>query len=140
QSSKNKLEKNYKEQASRGPPSAVATFSYAHGLIKSSKSDVRKGINLLEGLLHKDTEDIAKRDYVYYLAVAHTRLKEYDRALAYIEVLLSAESSNRQAIELKELIQRRMRNDGLLGMAILGGGVAVVGGLIIAALAASKRH
>ena len=26
-------------------------------------------------LLHRDSEDVAKRDYVYYLAVAHTRLK-----------------------------------------------------------------
>ncbi|MCP9263277.1 hypothetical protein DINM_006612 [Dirofilaria immitis] len=133
------LEKTYNEQVARGSPSAVAIYSYAHGLIKSSNTDVRKGIQLLEDLLRKELEDISKRDYVYYLAVAHTRLKEYDRALAYIDVLLSAESNNRQALDLKDVIKQRMKKDGIIGMAILGGGIAVIGGLAIAALAASKR-
>jgi len=61
------------------------------------------------GLLNRDTEDVPKRDYVYYLAVAHTRLKQYDRALDYINVLLSAESDNRQAVDLKGLIEARMK-------------------------------
>ncbi|KHN75344.1 Mitochondrial fission 1 protein [Toxocara canis] len=130
--------KVYLDQTARGSPSAVAVFSYAHALIKSNKEDVKKGIKLLEDLLRRDAEDVSKRDYIYYLAIAHTRLKEYDRALAYIDILLSAESHNRQAIELKDLIKKRMRNDGILGMAILGGGLAVVGGLVVAAIAAAK--
>lgn len=36
-------------------------------------------------------------------------IQEYDRAIEYIELLLSAESDNRQALELKELIQKRMK-------------------------------
>ncbi|VIO99754.1 fis1-related protein, putative [Brugia malayi] len=133
------LERTYNEQVARGNPSAVAIYSYAHGLIKSNNRNVRKGIKLLEDLLRKEVEDISKRDYVYYLAIAHTRLKEYDRALAYVDILLSAESNNRQALDLKDLIQHRMKKDGIIGMAILGGGIAVIGGLAIAAFAASKR-
>ncbi|VDN07151.1 unnamed protein product [Thelazia callipaeda] len=133
------LEKTYRDQVARGDPSIVAVYSYAHGLIKSSNSDVRKGIKLLEDLLRKEVEDISKRDYVYYLAIAHTRLKEYDRALAYIDVLLSAESNNRQAMDLESLIKKRMKRDGIIGMALLGGGIAVVAGLVIAAFASSKR-
>uniref|UniRef100_A0A915PK93 Mitochondrial fission 1 protein n=1 Tax=Setaria digitata TaxID=48799 RepID=A0A915PK93_9BILA len=139
------LERTYNEQVARGSPSAVAVYSYAHGLIKSSNTNVRKGIKLLEDLLRQEVEDISKRDYVYYLAIAHTRLKEYDRALAYIDILLSAESNNRQALDLKDVIKHRMKKgtllslDGIIGMAILGGGIAVIGGLAIAALAASKR-
>ncbi|OZC05931.1 hypothetical protein X798_07091 [Onchocerca flexuosa] len=145
------LERTYKEQLARGNPSAVAIYSYAHGLIKSNNSDVRKGIQLLEDLLRQEVEDISKRDYVYYLAVAHTRLKEYDRALAYIDVLLSAESNNRQALDLKDIhcnnrndigemsqMQAKINLDGIIGMAILGGGIAVIAGLALAALAASK--
>jgi len=86
----------YDQQTRRGSPSTIAVFNYAHGLIKSSKEDVNTGIFLLEGLLRRDNEGIPKRDYVYYLAIAHTRLKEYDRALEYINVLLSAEEDNRQ--------------------------------------------
>lgn len=107
---------------------------------------------ILEGLLKRGAEDIPKRDYVYYLAIAHTRIKvilylnmcfttflfqEYDRALAYIELLLSAESHNRQAIELKSLIESRMKRDGLLGLTILGlgGGAALIAGLAATFLA-----
>lgn len=84
--------------------------------------------------MRQEVEDISKRDYVYYLAIAHTRLKvklsaietfserlipllqkknfkfqEYDRALAYVDVLLSAESSNRQALDLRDVIKHRMK-------------------------------
>ncbi|VDN29807.1 unnamed protein product [Gongylonema pulchrum] len=62
-------------------------------------------------LLRKEVEDVSKRDYVYYLAIAHTRLKEYDRALAYVDILLGAESNNRQALDLKEVIKQRMRSE-----------------------------
>lgn len=43
------LERTYNEQVARGSPSAVAVYSYAHGLIKSNNRNVRKGIKLLEG-------------------------------------------------------------------------------------------
>ncbi|EFO17504.1 hypothetical protein LOAG_10996 [Loa loa] len=133
------LERTYNEQVARGSPSAIAVYSYAHGLIKSNNRNVLRGIKLLEDLLRQEVEDISKRDYVYYLAIAHTRLKEYDRALAYVDILLSAESNNRQALDLKDVIKQRMKKDGIIGMAILGGGIAVIGGLAIAAFAASKR-
>lgn len=53
----------------------MTAFTYAHALIRSHNEDVKTGIIILEGLLKRDTEDIPKRDYVYYLAVAHTRIK-----------------------------------------------------------------
>uniref|UniRef100_A0A7E4VGB3 Mitochondrial fission 1 protein n=1 Tax=Panagrellus redivivus TaxID=6233 RepID=A0A7E4VGB3_PANRE len=129
----------YQEQARRGSPSALAAFTYAHALIRSGKEDVKLGIVILEGLLKRGTEDIPKRDYVYYLAVAHTRQKEYDRALNYIDLLLNAESHNRQAIELKALIEKRMKRDGLLGLAVLGfgGGAALIAGGLALLL---RRH
>jgi hypothetical protein len=45
-----KLRKAYEEQIKRGMPSAMAQFSYAHGLTKSTKDNVRIGIFLFEGL------------------------------------------------------------------------------------------
>lgn len=41
----------YETQLKRGPPSAVATFGYATALIRSSKNDVKEGINLLESTI-----------------------------------------------------------------------------------------
>ncbi|KAK0403548.1 hypothetical protein QR680_016988 [Steinernema hermaphroditum] len=129
----------YAEQLKRGQPSAVAVFQFAHALIRSNRRDVQMGIELLEGLLRRDTEDIPKRDYVYFLAIAHTRAKDYDKALSYVDILLHAENQNRQATELKALIEKRMKKDGIMGMAILGGGAAaVVGGVLVAALLSKK--
>uniref|UniRef100_A0A914XBK7 Mitochondrial fission 1 protein n=1 Tax=Plectus sambesii TaxID=2011161 RepID=A0A914XBK7_9BILA len=134
-----KYRQAYEAQVQRGEPSAVAAFTYAHGLIHGHDRNARMGISLLEELLRKEEEDIARRDYVYYLAVAHTRMKEFDRAMQYVDILLQAESHNRQAADLKALIEKRMRNNGLLGAAILGGGIAVIGGLVIAGIAAAAR-
>ena len=129
----------YETQLRRGHPSSLAKFSFAYGLIKSTKEDVHHGIVLIEQLLREDVADATMRDYVFYLAVAHARLKDYDRALAYIETLLHAEQGNRQAMELKKLIEKKMRNEGLLGMAILGGAGAVVVGTIAALLFSAKK-
>jgi len=134
-----KLQENYERQVERGEPSANSAFAYAHGLIRSNAKNKRIGIQLLNDLRQRSSEDDAKRDYVYYLAIAHTRLKEYDRAMQYVNALLSVEADNRQVIELKQAIEKRMRNDGILGAAIIGGGAAVVAGIIIAAFAASRR-
>ncbi|CAD6191461.1 unnamed protein product [Caenorhabditis auriculariae] len=129
----------YQRQAAIGSPSIAAKFSYAHALIGSrNKEEVKEGIDLFEDLLREDLDYGSNRDYLYFLAVANARMKKFDRALNYIDVLLNAESHNRQASDLKKNIKEKMRKDGLLGAAIVGGGAVVVGG-ILAALLASRR-
>ncbi len=125
----------YEEQANRGVPNAIDQFSYAYALIKSTKGNVRTGISLLQrtrclsgheptrantdscaasGLINRDAEEVPKRDCIYYLAIAHMRLKEYDMALHHINQLLSAEADNRQVLELKELVERRAKKGMVL--------------------------
>ncbi|KAI6209594.1 Mitochondrial fission 1 protein [Aphelenchoides besseyi] len=131
----------YEDQVRRGDASAIVAFNYAHALIRSTKENVKTGIYIMESLLKKDSEDVPKRDYVFYLAVAYARLKEYDRALSYVDVLLGAESDNRQAIALKKLINERMKKESLLGLAVLGfGGALAIGGAIAAGALLSRRH
>lgn len=114
-------------------------FEYAWCLIRSKYTDdIRKGIVLLEELVQKATKDDS-RDFLFYLAVAYYRLKEYERALKYIRTLLKNEPGNKQALELEKLIDKALKKDGLVGMAIVGGiglGVAGLAGLI--GLAVSK--
>ncbi|CAJ0962205.1 unnamed protein product, partial [Mesorhabditis belari] len=130
---------DYERGIKTGAPTVAATFCYAHGLIKSTKQDVNEGIRLLEDLLRKEPDEMPKRDYVYYLAIANARLKDYDRALAYLDVLLAVETHNRQARELKEIIEKKMKREGLLGAAVIGGGAVLVGGLLAAVFAAARR-
>ena len=77
--------------------SSGSQFEYAWCLVRSRyPADIRKGIILLEDLL-KNREETNKRDYLYYLSIGNTRLKEYATALRFIRALLQLEPGNRQA-------------------------------------------
>lgn len=134
-----KFEKKYNNELLKGAVSRETKFEYAWCLIRSKYTDdIRKGIVLLEELVQKATKDDS-RDFLFYLAVAYYRLKEYERALKYIRTLLKNEPGNKQALELEKLIDKALKKDGLVGMAIVGGiglGVAGLAGLI--GLAVSK--
>ncbi|XP_013885056.1 mitochondrial fission 1 protein [Austrofundulus limnaeus] len=128
-----KFEKKYNSELVKGTVSKETKFEYAWCLIRSKYSeDIKKGIVLLEELVHKSSKDDS-RDFLFYLSVANYRLKEYEKALKYIRTLLRNEPGNKQALELEKLIENALRKDGLVGMAIVGGiglGVAGLAGLI----------
>ncbi|XP_004079949.3 mitochondrial fission 1 protein [Oryzias latipes] len=134
-----KFEKKYNSELDKGAVSKDTKFEYAWCLIRSKYSgDIQKGIALLEELVQKSPKDDS-RDFLFYLAVANYRLKEYERALRYIRTLLKNEPENKQALEMEKLIDKALKKDGLVGMAIVGGiglGVAGLAGLI--GLAVSK--
>jgi fission 1 protein len=133
----------YEAQAEKGKPSVEARFGYAVTLIRSNDDNVKLGIAILEDLLRNDEDDIAKRDYLYYLAVGWCKRKDYDQSLKYIDALLRAEPSNMQARDLKESVHKRMKKDGLIGAAMIGGaflaGGAALVGIIAAGVAASRK-
>ncbi|XP_008433733.1 mitochondrial fission 1 protein [Poecilia reticulata] len=134
-----KFEKKYNNELLKGSVSKETKFEYAWCLIRSKYTDdIKKGVLLLEELVHKSSKDDS-RDFLFYLAVANYRLKEYEKALKYIRTLLRNEPGNKQALELEKLIEKALKKDGLVGMAIVGGiglGVAGLAGLI--GLAVSK--
>ncbi|KAM4714123.1 mitochondrial fission 1 protein [Anableps anableps] len=134
-----KFEKKYNNELLKGAVSKETKFEYAWCLIRSKYTeDIKKGVLLLEELVHKSSKDDS-RDFLFYLAVANYRLKEYEKALKYIRTLLRNEPGNKQALELEKLIDKALKKDGLVGMAIVGGiglGVAGLAGLI--GLAVSK--
>ena len=60
--------------------------------------------------------------------MGHTKLKEFQKAKKFIDAILYKEPNNGQALELKALVDDRLRKDGLLGMALVGGGAVMLGG------------
>ena len=60
--------------------------------------------------------------------MGHTKLKDYQKAKKFIDAILYKEPNNGQALELKALVDDRLRKDGLLGMALVGGGAVMLGG------------
>lgn len=132
-----RLAKAHEEAKSSGNSEAevVARFQYAHGLLRSVHSqDVKHGINLLERLYYEGNSS-QRRDYLYYIAIGHTRLKQYNLAMDCVEQFIQFEPENRQAKQLRSYIKEKLTKDGLLGMAITGGAVLALGGLIGLALA-----
>ncbi|KAF9977042.1 mitochondrial membrane protein [Actinomortierella ambigua] len=111
-------------------------FNYAWGLIKSrNRSDQTRGVLLLTDI-YREVPD-RRRECLFYLAVGHFKLGNYNDARKFNESLLEFEPSNPQALALRQEIEDRVAKEGLVGMAIVGA-VAAVGTLVLTALIKKK--
>ncbi|KAL4220160.1 Mitochondrial fission 1 protein [Mactra antiquata] len=121
----------YEDQSSRGVPSEKAQFEYSMCLVRSRPDvDVKHGIALLEDLFKRTRDTETKRDCLYYLALGNTRIKHYEEALKFTKLFLQIEPQNQQVQHIQKYVKNKMRNEGLAGMAIVGGAAIAVGGLI----------
>ncbi|CAN8020853.1 unnamed protein product [Ixodes persulcatus] len=132
-------EQQYHEEMKKGEVAPKTQFEYAWCLVRSRyPADIRRGVMLMEDLFHHgDTQ--ARRDYLFYLAVGTTKLKEYSQALKFIKAFLRVEPANRQAQDLESTIKSRMKMEGMKGMAIVGGAALAVSGLVGLGIALAKR-
>lgn len=79
--------------------SAKTQFEYGNALVRSKYgADINNGIKMFESLCKDDAEN--KRDYIYYIAVAYTRIKDYPTALKYVKAFLEIEPNNQQVLLL----------------------------------------
>ena len=86
-----------------------------------------------------ESEPARRRECLYYLSLGHYKLKNYTEAKRYLSKLLSKEPNNMQAISLNGMIDRDVKTEGLIGVAIAGGAVAVMGAIAIAAIQKMRR-
>ncbi|WAR27793.1 FIS1-like protein [Mya arenaria] len=130
----------YEDQCGRGVPSEKAQFEYAICLVRSKpEMDVKHGIALLEDLCKRTHDSDTKRDCLYYLALGNTRIKFYEAALRYCDAFLKIEPQNHQVRDLQMHAKKKLRNEGLTGMAIVGGAALAIGGLIGMGVAMAKK-
>lgn len=138
QSELEKFEKKYNRELQSKSLSHTSQFEYAWCLVRSNyTNDMRSGITLLEDLCRKNPE--GKRDYIYYLALAYTRLKEFSTAMKYVQAFLEIEPNNQQVISLEEYIKKKMEIEGLKGVAMAGGAALVLGGILGIGFALAKK-
>lgn len=140
-----KFEAKYKKEEALGEVDNITAFEYAWCLVRSKyKNDWKKGVEILERLYHRGDEH-AKRDYIFYISVAHYKLKNYEEALKFCHAILHVEPRNHQAKDLEQLIKKTEKKEAVTGMAVVGGASLVVGvgvaaiGAIVAAVAASRK-
>ncbi|CAK9299512.1 unnamed protein product [Gordionus sp. m RMFG-2023] len=118
-----------------------AQFHQAVALLETgNKNNWERGAFILENLFLTVDDSERKRDYAYYLAVAFTKLKNYEKALKFTNSILKAEPNNRQVEDLQAKIRQQMKEDGLLGMAIVGAGALLAGTLIGLGIALAKKR
>ena len=104
----------------RRPASSCCTV---RGTGDRRSSDVQTHPPVTE--LYKE-QPARRRECLYYLSVGNFKLAQYVEARKYNEILLQMEPRNQQSLTLRELIDSKVRSDGLIGMAIVGGVVASV--------------
>ncbi|XP_065062122.1 mitochondrial fission 1 protein-like [Rhopilema esculentum] len=120
------FKERYEKEETAGMVTNDIQFQYGMCLIKSKyRNDIRKGIELFQDLC---TRGCDQRDFLFFLALGYYKLGQWEPAMKCIQRLLNIEPNNHQAIEMKELINKKMNKDGLMGVAIAGG--AVVGGIL----------
>ncbi|KAI3404793.1 hypothetical protein KGF56_002423 [Candida oxycetoniae] len=116
-------------QSEEPNPSPQTQFNYAWGLIKSdSHKNQQQGVDILLQLYKAEIS--MKREVLYYLSLGSFKLGDYSDAKRYVEMLLKIEPGNAQAQQLLKDIDDKVTTDGLIGIGIAGGVLAVGIGLI----------
>lgn len=104
-------------------------FNYAWGLIKSNAvNDQQLGVKILADLF-KDAPE-RRRECLYYLSIGCFKLNDYSNARKYADILLELEPQNRQAGQLRQIIEDRLAKEGLIGVAITSTVVAAAAAAI----------
>ena len=140
---------------------AKTQFEYAWCLVRSKYgADINNGVKIFEGLCKDDPDN--KRDYIYYLAIAYTRMKDYTTAQKYVQAFLEIEPNNMQVMLLdvsntcsltlkqifykclfmshsQEHIEKELNKEFKKDAAIAGGALLVLGGLLGVGFALAKK-
>jgi len=126
------LRQQYNLELEKSHITVQTKFNYAWGLVKSPQREHQvEGVKLLQEIYR--AEPGRRRECLYYLALGHYKMGNYDDARKFNDLLIEKEPGNLQAQSLKELIERAVSREGYIGMAIAGG-AAAVGTILVAGL------
>lgn len=137
------LEKSRDKYNSVKKPTENDQFELGLNLVRAkNRVDVKEGLSMFQILFTETNDDDLKRDVLYYMAVAQTKLNNYEEALKYLQSILNVQPNNDQVKELYVEVNRKMKRDGLIGLGIVGSAALVgffgVVGLGAAMLASRK--
>ncbi|GLB41891.1 putative mitochondrial fission 1 protein [Lyophyllum shimeji] len=122
----------YEKELSQAHVTVQTKFNYAWGLVKSPMREHQvEGVRLLQELYR--AEPTRRRECLYYLALGHYKMGNYEEAKRFNALLLEKESTNLQAQSLAQLIDKGIAREGYIGMA-LAGGAAALGTILLATL------
>ncbi|KAJ6493681.1 hypothetical protein C8R47DRAFT_1119396 [Mycena vitilis] len=122
----------YQKELAQGYVTVQTKFNYAWGLVKAPIRDHQvEGVRLLQELYR--AEPTRRRECLYYLALGHFKMGNFEEAKKFNALLIDKEPTNMQAISLGQLIDKGAAREGYIGMALVGG-AAAIGTLLVAGL------
>ncbi|EIN06086.1 mitochondrial fission 1 protein [Punctularia strigosozonata HHB-11173 SS5] len=131
------LRLQYERELAQSHVTVQTKFNYAWGLVKSPLREHQvEGVRLLQEIYR--AEPGRRRECLYYLALGHYKMGNYEEARKFNVLLLDKEPQNMQAQSLESLIEKKVQQEGYIGMA-LAAGAAAVGTLLIAGLVRRAR-
>lgn len=108
-------------------PNDNEQFEFYLCLVRAKqRACIQEGLSSFQKLFTKTKDEDIKRDALYYMAIAQTKLNNYEEALKYLQSILNIQPNNEQVRELYVEVNKRMKRDGLIGLGIVGS-AAVVG-------------
>jgi len=126
------LRTQYEREVAQSHVTTQTKFNYAWGLVKSPvREHQAEGVQLLADIYR--SEPTRRRECLYYLGLGHYKMGNFDQAKSFNTRLLEREPTNLQAQSLDSLIDKAVKREGYIGMAIAGG-AAAVGTLLLAGL------
>ncbi|KAG7093654.1 mitochondrial membrane protein [Marasmius oreades] len=118
------LRLQYERELLQAHVTVQTKFNYAWGLVKSPLRDHQvEGVKLLQELYRSEPK--RRRECLYYLALGHYKMGNYEEARKFNGLLLDKEPTNLQAISLAQLIEKGVTKEGYVGMALVGGALAL---------------
>ncbi|KAG2011598.1 mitochondrial fission 1 protein [Coprinopsis cinerea AmutBmut pab1-1] len=132
------LRLQYQKELSQAHVTTQTKFNYAWGLVKSPIRDHQiDGVRLLQDIYR--TEPTRRRECLYYLALGHYKMGNYEEAKKFNALLMEKEPANLQAQSLNQLIDNKIAKEGYIGMAIVGG-AATLGAILLAGIIRRATH
>nr|GAT46761.1 predicted protein [Mycena chlorophos] len=126
------LRLQYQKELAQGYVTVQSKFNYAWGLVKApTRENQVEGVRLLQELYR--AEPTRRRECLYYLALGHYKMGNFEEAKRFNALLLEKEPTNMQAMSLAQLIDKGVAREGYIGMALVGG-AAAIGTLLVAGL------
>ncbi|ETW78982.1 hypothetical protein HETIRDRAFT_387189 [Heterobasidion irregulare TC 32-1] len=126
------LKIQYEKELSQDHVTVQTKFNYAWALVKSPLREQQvEGVRLLQEIYR--AEPSRRRECLYYLALGHYKMGNFEEARNFNALLLDKEPTNMQAHSLGVLIDNGVKRESYIGMALVGG-AAALGTLIVANL------
>ncbi|VUZ53247.1 unnamed protein product [Hymenolepis diminuta] len=114
--------------------------SYALDLLKTKDKNALETAESLLRSCFACADDSRKRECLFLIAIANTKLGHYEKAIECCDNLLAVNPEDHQSSDLRAEIDRRRRKEAIIGISLVSSGAVVaVAGIVTALVMLTRR-